>query len=57
MIDRAGVQQLTQGLVVDVGERVVAHQPLGDDPVLQKPVQRAARERRDGRGLLVVVDL
>src|SRR5664280_3371594 len=57
MIDRAGVQQLTQGLVVDVGERVVAHQPLGDDPVVEEPVQCAACERGDGGGLLVVVDL
>jgi hypothetical protein len=55
--DRAVVQQLAQCLVVDVGERVVGHQSLSDDPMLKEPVQCAAGERGHGRGLLVVVDL
>jgi hypothetical protein len=42
---------------VDGGERVVGHQPLGDDPVICEEVQRALGERGDCRGGLVVVDL
>ncbi|HWX46215.1 MAG TPA: hypothetical protein VNY52_12960 [Solirubrobacteraceae bacterium] len=55
--DLAAVEQLAQRLVVNVGERVVGHQPLGDDPAIKEPVQRAAGERRHGWSFLVVVDL
>src|SRR4051794_1102016 len=57
VLDRARMQQLAQRAVVDVAERVVGHQPLRDDAVVEQPVQRAAGEGGHGRGLLVVVDL
>ena len=47
--DRAAVEQFAQTAVVDVGERVVGHQPLGGDPVVEVEVQRAAGERGHGR--------
>src|SRR3954451_15812202 len=53
--DRAGAQQFAQRAVLDVGERVVGHQPLGDDAVVKEEVQRAVGERGDGGGALVVV--
>ena len=42
---------------MDVGERVVGHQPLGDDAVVEEPVERALGEGGDSDGGLVVVDL
>src|SRR5215213_229983 len=41
---------------MNVAERVVGHQPLGHDPVVEEEVQRAAGQPGDGGGLLVVVD-
>src|SRR3954451_12652149 len=55
--DRAAVEQFAQRAVVDVGERVVAHQPLGDDAVLEEEIQRALGERGHRRRGLVVMDL
>jgi len=57
MIDGARGEQLAQRAVVDVGEGIVGHQPLGDDAVVCEEVQRATGKRGDGGCLLVVVDL
>jgi hypothetical protein len=50
-------EQLAQRPVVDVGERVVAHQSLRDDPVLCEEGERPSDEPGHRRRLLVVVEL
>ena len=50
-------EQLPEGAVVDVAERVVGHQPLGADPVGGEEGEGAFHEAGHGRCLLVVVEL
>jgi hypothetical protein len=53
----AALEQLGQRAVLGVAEVVVSHQPLDDDPAVEKPVEGASGERRHRGGSLVVVDL
>jgi hypothetical protein len=55
--DRAAVKQLAQRAVLDVGERVVGHQPLGHDAVVEEEDQGPLRESGDGGGAFVGVQL
>lgn len=57
VLDRSSPEQLPEGLALGVGERVVGHQPLADDSLLQEPVQSTAGERGDRGGGLISVDL
>ena len=50
-------EQLAQRAVLDVGEGVVGHQPLGGDAVAGEEGEGALDEAGDGRGFLVVVEL
>ena len=57
VLDPAPLEQLAQRAVLDLGERVVGHQPPGCDPVALEPGQRALDERRHRRRPLVCVQL
>jgi len=55
--DHPSVEQLGQRAVLGVAEVVVAHQPLDDDAVPEKPVEGSLGEAGDRGGPLIVVDL
>jgi hypothetical protein len=57
VLDPACRKQLAQRAVVDVGEGVVGHQPLGGDAVRPELVERSLDEGGDGWSLLIAVEL
>ncbi|HEX5851802.1 MAG TPA: hypothetical protein VFY36_01800 [Solirubrobacteraceae bacterium] len=55
MLDLSDGEELTQGAVVRVGPSVVAHQPLGGDPLRIEPLKGPCNEVCDGLRSLIAV--